>query len=89
MRRSASARPDLRRSPRALRPAKSAGTRRPPRRTQESRSKAAREKLLRATIELLQERGYHGLTTKEVAARAAVMTSSPSAANSSRLLASN
>jgi AcrR family transcriptional regulator len=44
--------------------------RRPPRRTQASRSKAAREKLLRATIELLQERGYQGLTTKEVAARA-------------------
>ena len=71
MRRSAaSARPDLRRSPRALRPAKSVSARRPPRRTQESRSKAAREKLLRATIELLQERGYSGLTTKEVAARA-------------------
>jgi AcrR family transcriptional regulator len=71
MRRSgASARPDLRRSPERLRIAKSAGTRRPPRRTQESRSKAAREKLLRATIELLQERGYNGLTTKEVAARA-------------------
>lgn len=70
MRRSASARPDLRRSPQRLRPAKSGGARRPARRTQESRSKAAREKLLRATIELLQERGYHGLTTKEVAARA-------------------
>jgi AcrR family transcriptional regulator len=71
MRRSgASARPDLRRSPRALRPANAENARRPPRRTQESRSKAAREKLLRATIELLQERGYNGLTTKEVAARA-------------------
>ena len=71
MRRSgASARPDLRRSPERLRPAKSGSTRRPPRRTQESRSKAAREKLLRATIELLQERGYAGLTTKEVASRA-------------------
>lgn len=44
--------------------------RRPPRRTQESRSKAAREKLLQATIEVLQERGYSGLTTKEVAQRA-------------------
>jgi len=40
------------------------------RRTQESRSKAAREKLLNATLELLRERGYNGLTTKEVAARA-------------------
>jgi AcrR family transcriptional regulator len=70
MRRSASARPDLRRSPQLLRPAKTEGARRPPRRTQESRSKAAREKLLRATIELLQERGYQGLTTKEVASRA-------------------
>jgi AcrR family transcriptional regulator len=71
MRRSgASARPDLRRSPRALRPANAENARRPPRRTQESRSKAAREKLLRATIELLQERGYSGLTTKEVATRA-------------------
>lgn len=67
---SASARPDLRRSPQALRTAKANTARRPPRRTQESRSKAAREKLLRATIELLQERGYSGLTTKEVAARA-------------------
>lgn len=44
--------------------------RRPPRRTQESRSKAAREKLLQATIEVMQERGYSGLTTKEVAQRA-------------------
>lgn len=44
--------------------------RRPPRRTQASRSKAAREKLLQATIEVLQERGYSGLTTKEVAQRA-------------------
>lgn len=44
--------------------------RRPPRRTQESRSTAAREKLLQATIALLNERGYSGLTTKEVAQRA-------------------
>jgi AcrR family transcriptional regulator len=44
--------------------------RRPVRRTQESRSKAAREKLLQATIEVLQDRGYSGLTTKEVAQRA-------------------
>src|SRR5262245_29356863 len=65
----ASAHPDLRRSPQTLRPAQST-TRRPPRRTQEARSKAAREKLLRATLELLQERGYNGLTTKEVATRA-------------------
>ena len=70
MRRSASARPGLRRSTRALRPAEPTAARRPPRRTQESRSRAAREKLLSATIELLLERGYHGLTTKEVAARA-------------------
>lgn len=41
-----------------------------PRRTQESRSQAARERLLAATIEVLIDRGYNGLTTKEVAARA-------------------
>ena len=41
-----------------------------PRRTQESRSRAARERLLAATIEVLIDRGYNGLTTKEVAARA-------------------
>lgn len=71
MRRSGeSARPDVRRSPQRLRPANAETARRPVRRTQASRSKAAREKLLRATIELLQERGYSGLTTKEVAARA-------------------
>jgi AcrR family transcriptional regulator len=64
------ARPEVRRSPQRLRPANSETARRPVRRTQESRSKAAREKLLRATIELLQERGYSGLTTKEVASRA-------------------
>lgn len=40
------------------------------RRTQESRSQAARERLLAATIEVLVDRGYNGLTTKEVAARA-------------------
>lgn len=66
----AAGRPDLRRAPQILRREKSENARRPPRRTQESRSKAAREKLLRATLELLQERGYSGLTTKEVAARA-------------------
>jgi len=40
------------------------------RRTQASRSKAAREKLLQATLEVLRERGYSGLTTKEVAVKA-------------------
>src|SRR5262245_60980600 len=44
--------------------------RQPPRRTQQSRSRAARELLLNATIEVLIDRGYNGLTTKEVAARA-------------------
>src|SRR5687767_6679894 len=44
--------------------------RRPARLTQESRSRAARERLLVATIEVLIDRGYNGLTTKEVAARA-------------------
>ncbi|MET0867184.1 MAG: helix-turn-helix domain-containing protein, partial [Pseudorhodoplanes sp.] len=66
----ASTRVDLRRSPQSLRPSKSTSARRPPRRTQASRTKAAREKLLLATLELLRERGYSGLTTKEVAARA-------------------
>src|SRR6266702_3013958 len=42
----------------------------PPRRTQESRSRAARERLLAATIDVLIDRGYNGLTTKEVASRA-------------------
>ena len=53
-------------------PAKAArrSDRRPARRTQESRSRAARERLLAATIEVLIDRGYNGLTTKEVAARA-------------------
>jgi AcrR family transcriptional regulator len=51
----------------ARRPA--AGRKRP-RRTQEARSSAARERLLNATIEVLIDRGYNGLTTKEVAARA-------------------
>jgi AcrR family transcriptional regulator len=41
-----------------------------PRRTQESRSREARERLLAATIEVLIDRGYNGLTTKEVASRA-------------------
>ncbi len=59
------------RTPLQSRSANAAPKRRPPvRRTQESRSKAAREKLLNATLEVLRERGYNGLTTKEVAARA-------------------
>jgi AcrR family transcriptional regulator len=41
-----------------------------PRRTQESRSRAARERLLRAALEVLLERGYNGFTTKEVSVRA-------------------
>lgn len=42
---------------------------RPPatRRKQEDRSRDARERLLSATIDVLLERGYSGLTTKEVA----------------------
>lgn len=67
----ASARSAASRAPLQSRTADAAPKRRPPlRRTQESRSKAAREKLLNATLELLRERGYNGLTTKEVAARA-------------------
>ncbi|SNS96048.1 transcriptional regulator, TetR family [Noviherbaspirillum humi] len=42
------------------------GARRP-RRSQVDRSREAREKLLQATIEVLMQRGYSGLTTKEVA----------------------
>ena len=61
---------ELRRPLKSLRPADPFPARRPQRRTQASRTKAAREKLLRATLELLRERGYSGLTTKEVAARA-------------------
>jgi AcrR family transcriptional regulator len=49
---------------------RSTATSRPPRRTQESRSRAARERLLAATIEVLVDRGYNGLTTKEVSTRA-------------------
>ena len=41
-----------------------------PRRTQAVRTFQAREKLLKATIEVLVDRGYNGLTTKEVATRA-------------------
>lgn len=38
-----------------------------PRRTQEDRSSATRDKLLTATIQVLLRDGYNGLTTKEVA----------------------
>jgi AcrR family transcriptional regulator len=41
-----------------------------PRQTQKARSSAARERLLNATINVLIDRGYNGLTTKEVASRA-------------------
>jgi AcrR family transcriptional regulator len=41
-----------------------------PRRTQAVRTSEAREKLLKATIEVIVDRGYNGLTTKEVASRA-------------------
>ena len=54
----------------AVSAARSTATSRSPRRTQESRSRAARERLLAATIEVLVDRGYNGLTTKEVATRA-------------------
>lgn len=40
------------------------------RRVQEARSTAAKERLLKATVNVLIDRGYGGLTTKEVAARA-------------------
>jgi AcrR family transcriptional regulator len=42
------------------------------RRTQQERSRDTREKLLRATIEVLAERGYAGLTTAQVEAKAGV-----------------
>jgi AcrR family transcriptional regulator len=42
------------------------------RRTQEDRSREAREKILAATIDVLMQRGYGGLTTKEVATQAGV-----------------
>jgi AcrR family transcriptional regulator len=50
--------------------ARPASATRAERRTQESRSRAARERLLAATVEVLIDRGYNGLTTKEVASRA-------------------
>jgi AcrR family transcriptional regulator len=40
------------------------------RRTQDERTREARGKLLQATIDVLVQRGYAGLTTKDVAARA-------------------
>lgn len=42
----------------------------PLRRDQATRSREARERLLDATIHVLLEKGYNGLTTKEVASRA-------------------
>jgi AcrR family transcriptional regulator len=42
------------------------------RRTQEARSRETRERLLRATIDVLMESGYAGLTTAQVDARAGV-----------------
>ena len=44
----------------------------PPRRSQETRSRETRDKLLQAAIEVLMECGYAGLTTAQVAARAGV-----------------
>jgi AcrR family transcriptional regulator len=41
----------------------------PPSRSQETRSREAKERLLAATIEVLIEKGYNGLSTKEVALR--------------------
>lgn len=40
------------------------------RRTQDERTREARGKLMQATIDVLVQRGYAGLTTKDVAARA-------------------
>lgn len=42
------------------------------RRTQEDRSREARGKILAATIDVLMQRGYGGLTTKEVAKHAGI-----------------
>ena len=42
------------------------------RRRQETRTREARERILTAAIDVLRRRGYSGLTTKEVAASAAV-----------------
>jgi len=54
----------------AAKPVHVAATVKRPRRTQASRTSEAREKLLKATLEVLVDRGYNGLTTKEVATRA-------------------
>ncbi|AXK81830.1 TetR/AcrR family transcriptional regulator [Pseudolabrys taiwanensis] len=54
----------------AIKPVRAATTVKRPRRTQASRTSEAREKLLKATLEVLVDRGYNGLTTKEVATRA-------------------
>lgn len=51
-------------------PTKRAAVKRAPRRTQEDRSREAKDRLLSATIDVLMRRGYNGLTTKEVAATA-------------------
>lgn len=45
-------------------------TPKPARRTQEDRSREAKDKLLKATIDVLMRQGYSRLTTKEVAATA-------------------
>lgn len=47
-----------------------APAKRAPRRSQEDRSRDAKERLLSATIDVLMRRGYNGLTTKEVASTA-------------------
>lgn len=43
---------------------------RAPRRSQQDRSAEAKTQLMRAAVDVLMERGYNGLTTKEVASRA-------------------
>lgn len=54
-----------------MNPAESpAPAKRPSRRSQEDRSRDAKERLLSATIDVLMRRGYNGLTTKEVASTA-------------------
>jgi AcrR family transcriptional regulator len=55
---------------RASRGAAAAAPAKPAPRTQETRSREAKERLLNATIEVLRENGYNGLSTKEVARRA-------------------
>lgn len=51
-------------------PAAKTSTPKPPRRRQEDRTRLAKDKLLRATIEVLVRDGYGGLTMKEVAKQA-------------------